>query len=188
MATKLFTMFLLLLCVAASPAPTRVSLLEPREELQKCTTEPYFPDDPKSCGICQQSYGDIDGCVDAAPVLANFSMIIFNPGAFVDVIRCACTDTFKSVFPQCADCFIKTNQSNVLDAPNLPDVVDGMRKVCALSSALLGNVSVTNNESVATSAPSATSNAASATPVGIGSLLPVVAAVALGVVGGVLAL
>ena len=54
MATKLFTMFLVLLCVAASPAPTRVSLLEPREELQKCTTEPYFPDDPKSCGICQQ--------------------------------------------------------------------------------------------------------------------------------------
>ena len=54
MATKLFTMFLVLLCVASSPAPTRVSLLEPREELQKCTTEPYFPDDPKSCGICQQ--------------------------------------------------------------------------------------------------------------------------------------
>ena len=95
MATKLFTMFLVLFFVTASPAPTRVSLLELREELQKCTTEPYFPDDPKSCGICQQvrspllytvlsshavsqSYGDIDGCVDAAPVLANFSMVYLD--------------------------------------------------------------------------------------------------------------
>ena len=99
MATKLFMIFLVLLCVAASPAPRRVSLLEPREELQKCTTEPYFPDDPKSCGICQQvrspllytvlsshavsqSYGDIDGCVDAAPVLANFSMVRLNEANF----------------------------------------------------------------------------------------------------------
>ena len=155
------------------------------------------------------------------------------------------------VHPPSPASFIKTNQSNVLDAPNLPDVVDGMRKVsfagllstpptffgraipplpstpfrvtyrmyppssfcrqslslpnqissplshsisrhptqvCALSSALLGNVSVTNNESAATSAPSPTSNAASATPVGLSPLLPVVAAVALGAVGGVLAL
>ncbi|KAL1746587.1 hypothetical protein HDZ31DRAFT_72770 [Schizophyllum fasciatum] len=167
-AFKSLTVFLVLLCVAASPAPTRISLLDTRDELQKCTTEPYFPDDPKSCGICQK--------------------IIFNPGAFVDVIRCACADTFKSVFPQCADCFVKTNQSNVLDAPNLPDVVDGMRKVCALSSALLGNVSSTNNESATTHAPSPTSNAAGASPVSFGPVLPVLAAVTLAVVGGVLAL
>jgi len=29
--------------------------------------------------------------------------IIFNPGAFIDIIKCACTDTFQSAYPQCAD-------------------------------------------------------------------------------------
>ncbi|TRM63250.1 hypothetical protein BD626DRAFT_431892 [Schizophyllum amplum] len=188
--TKLLVVFLALLCVAASPAPGRRSSMTPFDGLQLRTTEPYFPDDPASCPICEQNYGDIDGCIQAAPVLANFSMIIFNPGAFIDVIRCACTDTFKSVFPQCADCFVKTNQSDVLDAPDLPDVVDGMRKICALESTLLGNVSSTNNESIVTAAPSPTSNAAwtSSLGLGLGPVLPMLAAVVLGAVGGALAL
>lgn len=42
--------------------------------------------------------------------------------------------------------FIRTNQSEVLNTPNLPAVVDGMRKICALESTLLGNVSESNGE------------------------------------------
>uniref|UniRef100_A0A8H7XML5 Uncharacterized protein n=1 Tax=Psilocybe cubensis TaxID=181762 RepID=A0A8H7XML5_PSICU len=67
--------------------------------------------------------------------------IIFNPGAFIDVIRCACADTFKSVFPQCVDCFIQTNQTDVLDTSDLPSLVGSIRQICSLESALLGNVS-----------------------------------------------
>ncbi|ETW84868.1 hypothetical protein HETIRDRAFT_247730, partial [Heterobasidion irregulare TC 32-1] len=92
------------------------------------------------------NYDSISSCAEAAPVLANVSMIIFNPGAFIDVIKCACTDTFQSVFPQCADCFERTNQTDVLDTPDLPSVVSGMRQVCSLASALLGNVSETDGE------------------------------------------
>lgn len=92
-----------------------------------------------------------------------YSQIIFNPGAFIDVIKCACVDTFQSVFPQCVDCFLRTGQENVLNTPNLPGVVDGMRKVCAVESALLGNVSAVNGETtpgVSAPAPSPTSSAA----------------------------
>ncbi|CAL1698260.1 unnamed protein product [Somion occarium] len=109
-------------------------------------TDPFFPDQPPSCPICAQNYPSINSCAQAAPVLANFSMIIFNPGAFIDVIKCACTDTFQSAFPQCADCFIQTNQSDVLNTPDLPGIVSGMRQICALESTLLGNVSETDGE------------------------------------------
>ena len=77
--------------------------------------DPYFPNDPPSCPICAQNYDGISSCAQAAPVLANASMvrsvfalvpitqadvyraqILFNPGAFIDVIKCACTDSFQS--------------------------------------------------------------------------------------------
>ncbi|KAI0072305.1 hypothetical protein K474DRAFT_1605370 [Panus rudis PR-1116 ss-1] len=119
-------------------------------------TDPFFPDQPPSCPICAQSYP----CAQAAPVLANFSMVIFNPGAFIDVIKCACTDTFQSAFPQCVDCFIKTNQSDVLNTPDLPGIVNGMRQICAIESTLLGNVSVTDGEvTPSSSSPIATPTA-----------------------------
>ncbi|KAF9054101.1 hypothetical protein BJ165DRAFT_1436047 [Panaeolus papilionaceus] len=107
-------------------------------------TEPYFPDTPTSCPICAKDYPSISSCAQAAPVMANFSMIIFNPGAFIDVIKCACVDTFQAAFPQCVDCFIQTGQQDVLNTPDLPAVVDGMRKICGLGGALLGNVSAAN--------------------------------------------
>ncbi|KAL4244378.1 hypothetical protein ABKN59_010534 [Abortiporus biennis] len=104
-------------------------------------TYPTFPDQPPSCPICAQNYDNINSCAEAAPVLANFSMIIFNPGAFIDVIKCACTDTFQSTFPQCVDCFVQTNQTQWLEPPeDLPSIVDGMRKICAIESTLLGNL------------------------------------------------
>lgn len=45
-------------------------------------------------------------CHKAKLYLANLNgtvQIIFNPGAFIDVIKCACVDTFQAVFPQCVD-------------------------------------------------------------------------------------
>lgn len=84
---------------------------------------PVFPVEPPSCPICESNYANIDHCAEACPIFANFSMvnrsltfqfsnaflitvvlkIMFNPGAFVDVIECACTDTFQSTYPQCVD-------------------------------------------------------------------------------------
>ncbi|KAM5532511.1 hypothetical protein V8D89_013798 [Ganoderma adspersum] len=115
--------------------------------------QPQFPAQPPSCPICEQNFANIDSCAQAAPVLQNFSMIIFNPGAFIDVIKCACTDTFQSAYPQCVDCFIQTNQTSFLDsdAKNLPSVLDGMHKICALASTLLGGVATADGEVTPTS-------------------------------------
>ncbi|KII90081.1 hypothetical protein PLICRDRAFT_108554 [Plicaturopsis crispa FD-325 SS-3] len=120
------------------------SSLEPR-------TDPVFPSSPPSCPLCAANYSQINSCAQAAPVLANFSMIIFNPGAFIDVIKCACTDTFQSTFPQCVDCFSQTNQTDVLQTPNLPAVVDGMRKICSIESSLLGGAATADGEATPTS-------------------------------------
>ncbi|KAF8900612.1 hypothetical protein CPB85DRAFT_1228340, partial [Mucidula mucida] len=107
-------------------------------------------------------YGNIQNCAEACPVLANFTMIIFNPGAFVDVIQCSCTETFQAVFPQCVDCFQATNQTDVLSTNDLPSVVAGMRQICALESTLLGGVASANGEITTTTsaAPVATSSSA----------------------------
>ncbi|KAJ3806764.1 hypothetical protein F5876DRAFT_9150, partial [Lentinula aff. lateritia] len=93
---------------------------------------PTFPSFPASCPICEANYSSIQNCAEAAPVLANFTTIIFNPGAFIAVIQCSCTETFQSIFPQCVDCFEQTNQTDVLGAPDLPSVLQGMRNICAL--------------------------------------------------------
>lgn len=42
--------------------------------------------------------------------------------------------------------FIRTNQTDVLDTPDLPSVLDGMRTICGMSSSILGNVSGANGE------------------------------------------
>jgi len=110
------------------------------------TVQPYFPDTPPSCPICAQGYPSINSCAEAAPALANISSVIFNPGAFISVIKCSCTDTFQSVFPQCADCFERTNQTAVLDTPNLPSLVNTIRQLCSFASSLLGNASNVDGE------------------------------------------
>ncbi|KAF4611730.1 hypothetical protein D9613_003908 [Agrocybe pediades] len=171
----LFTLLSLLGRIAASPTSFPV---EETGALQRRATDPVFPDSPPSCPICQQGYPNIQGCAQAAPVLANFSMIIFNPGAFIDVIKCACADTFQSVFPQCVDCvaykftihlvlksFIQTNQTDVLDTSDLPGIVGDIRRICALSSTLLGNVSG------ADASLTATTNAPVPTSTGTGAAL-----------------
>lgn len=91
---------------------------------------------------------------------------MFNPSAFIDVIKCACTDTFQAAFPQCVDwcvfskkpetirmgkpltcnfSFVKTGQDNVIESKDLPSIIDGMRRTCAIKSTLLGNVSGANH-------------------------------------------
>ncbi|KAF8181080.1 hypothetical protein BJ912DRAFT_854950, partial [Pholiota molesta] len=140
-----FVVLFIFLSLQISASPTISSIdLERR-------TDPVFPPSPASCGICEQNYSNISSCAQAAPVLANISMIIFNPGAFIDVIKCACTDTFQSAFPQCVDCFIQTNQEDVLNVPNLPSLVNNTRQICALESTLLGNVSDVNSAPTPTS-------------------------------------
>jgi len=128
-------------------------------------TTPYFPSDPPSCPICEKDYGTINSCAQACPVLANLSMIIFNPGAFIDVIQCACTDTFRSAFPQCVDCFGRTNQTWVLDQDSsLPAVVNNLNDVCALAGTLFGHVASANSElpsSTSTPLPTSTSTSGS---------------------------
>ena len=53
--------------------------------------------------------------------------------------------------------FIQTNQTSFLDASsaNLPGIVSGMQKICALESTLLGNVSSTDGETTPTSSGTA---------------------------------
>jgi len=142
--------------VCASPLSIFRSAVFARQAAQ-----PYFPDTPASCPICAQGYPRINSCAAAAPVLANFSLVIFNPGAFISVIKCACTDTFQSVFPQCADCFERTNQTAVLDSANLnlPSLVKNLRQLCEMESSLLGNASNTDGET--TPSPSAAASTGS---------------------------
>ena len=42
--------------------------------------------------------------------------------------------------------FTKTNQSDVLDTPDLPALVDDIRHICGLESALLGGAASANGE------------------------------------------
>jgi len=126
-------------------------------------TDPVFPPSPPSCTLCSNNYANIQSCSNSCSVFSNPALIIFAPSTFVDVIRCTCTDTFQAVFPQCVDCFQQTNQTQVLNATNLPSVLDGMHQICALSSSLLGGVATGNSQVVGETpitVPSAT-NAAS---------------------------
>lgn len=136
--------------------------------ISRQTLQPYFPDTPASCPICASGYPSISTCAEAAPVLANFSSVIFNPGVFISVIKCSCTDTFQYVFPQCADCFEKTNQTAVLDTPNLPLLVNNIRQLCSFASSLLGNASNANGETT----PSQSGPASSATGTSASSTAP----------------
>jgi len=161
---RLSYFWLLIFSLLASVSPV-LSLSLPLSggspTLQHRTT-PYFPSDPPSCPICEKDYWTIDSCAQASPVLANFSMIIFNPGAFIDVMQCACTDTFRSTFPQCVDCFGRTNQTWVLGEDDaLPSVVKNLYDVCALAATVLGHVASANSElpsSTPTPSPAVTSN------------------------------
>ena len=58
--------------------------------------------------------------------------------------------------------FEKTNQTDWLSTPDLPAVVDGMRKICGIASSLLGNVSAVDGEvTPTTAAPTPTASTSS---------------------------
>ncbi|KAJ3526860.1 hypothetical protein NM688_g8208 [Phlebia brevispora] len=160
-------LFIVLALSSVSDAVPSSLGLSPSDSYLQRRTDPQFPAQPPSCPICAQNYSSISSCAQAAPVMANFSMIIFNPGAFIDVIKCACTDTFQSVYPQCVDCFEQTNQTAYLNTSqaNLPSVLSGMQSICAIASTLLGGVAtadgeVTPTSSLAVPSPTASTSAA----------------------------
>lgn len=109
---------------------------------------PTFPDSPPSCQLCERDYDQIGSCANASVVFSNVAAILFSPSHFIDVIQCACTDTFQSAYPQCADCFTLTGQTHYLvpQEENLGEIVTGMREICAIASVLLGGVAATNSQ------------------------------------------
>ncbi|PWY98553.1 hypothetical protein BCV70DRAFT_201868 [Testicularia cyperi] len=109
---------------------------------------PKFPADIPSCPKCEADYGSLSNCMGAASVFANATSIFNNPMAYINVIRCACTDTFQSVFPQCVDCFQNTDQCYYLgtdpQGTGAGNIVSNIRNICGLGSALLGGVATAN--------------------------------------------
>lgn len=77
---------------------------------------------------CQASWSSISSCASACDAFEDTTQILWNPVAFINVIQCACGDTFRGAssatfmtclilrcgieaFPQCVDCFGQTDQS-----------------------------------------------------------------------------
>ncbi|SPO39147.1 uncharacterized protein PSFLO_04626 [Pseudozyma flocculosa] len=118
---------------------------------------PTFPAEFPSCPKCEADYGKLSSCMGAASVFANSTSIFNNPMAYINVIRCACTDTFQSVFPQCVDCFQHTNQCYYLgtdpQGTGAGSLTSNIRNICGFGSALLGGVATANNN-VGTAIPS----------------------------------
>jgi len=157
-STRLFILSLLLVLCWTTPGAfgTPVELAE-REAAPEPEAEDgewlykrtYFPDYPPSCKICEQNYDRIDSCANASVVFANITEVIYAPLQFLSVINCACTDTFKSAYPQCVDCFLQTNQTAFLEpenGANLSTIVTNIRQICALGSAIFGGVASANSQ------------------------------------------
>ncbi|PWN48000.1 hypothetical protein IE53DRAFT_320199 [Violaceomyces palustris] len=109
---------------------------------------PTFPAQYASCVKCEEKYYTISSCMEASSVFANSTSIFNNPIAYFNVIKCACTDTFQAVYPQCVDCFQHTNQCWYLgtdpEGTGAWDIVTNIRQICAFGSALLGGVAGSN--------------------------------------------
>lgn len=74
---------------------------------------------------------------------------MYSPLLFIDVIQCACADTFQSAYPQCVDCFEQTNQTAFLEpsnGANLSTIVTNIRSICALGSVIFGGVASANSQ------------------------------------------
>jgi len=142
-----FAVFLLTICLQIT-CSTASPLGMERRHIERRYSQPYFPDYPPSCQICEQNYDQIDNCPNASVVLSNFSQIISSPLQFFSVIECACKNTFQSTYPQCVDCFEQTNQTVFLEPPsgNLSSVIIGMQQICALGSSIFGHVASANSE------------------------------------------
>ena len=62
---------------------------------------PTFPANIPSCPKCEERYSSLSSCMGASAVFANATSIFTDPVAYINVIKCACTDTFQAVYPQC---------------------------------------------------------------------------------------
>ncbi|KIS70798.1 uncharacterized protein UMAG_01949 [Mycosarcoma maydis] len=118
---------------------------------------PTFPADIPSCPKCQERYSSLSSCMGASAVFANASSIFNNPIGYINVIKCACTDTFQAVYPQCLDCFQRTDQCYYLgtdpQGTGANDILSNVRNICGLGSALLGGVASVNGD-IGTEVPS----------------------------------
>ncbi|GAA5933884.1 hypothetical protein JCM3775_000314 [Rhodotorula graminis] len=145
--------------VLAMPFPTPASTTVPTCVYSPATlarreyaagSQPYFPTDIPSCVACEPQWSGISSCAKAASAFEDWKNTLYNPLSFIDAIKCSCTDTFSSAFPQCVDCFVQTNQcEQYLGVPSLEanasSVLDGVREVCGLGSALLGGVAASQS-------------------------------------------
>lgn len=110
---------------------------------------PTFPANIPSCPKCEERYSSLSSCMGASSVFANATSIFSDPVAYINVIKCACTDTFQAVYPQCLDCFQHTDQCYYLgtdpQGTGANKVISNLRSICGLGSALLGGVASANN-------------------------------------------
>lgn len=111
---------------------------------------PSFPSSIPSCPKCESQYSSLSSCMGASSAFANATSIFNNPIAYINAIKCACTDTFQSVYPQCLDCFQRTDQCYYLGTDSqgtgAGNVISNMRSICGLGSALLGGVASANGD------------------------------------------
>ena len=59
---------------------------------------PYFDPNIPSCVACEKEYPSIDSCTETSEIFKNISSVLFNPVDSISAVRCACTDTFLSVY------------------------------------------------------------------------------------------
>lgn len=111
---------------------------------------PNFPSDIPSCPKCEERYSSLSSCMGASSVFENATSIFNDPIAYISAIKCACTDTFQAVYPQCLDCFQRTNQCYYLgtdpQGTGANNVITNIRQICGLGSALLGDVASANGD------------------------------------------
>ncbi|KAK0529597.1 hypothetical protein OC834_003620 [Tilletia horrida] len=109
---------------------------------------PSFPAQYPSCEKCEEKYSSLSSCMEASAVFQNATNIFNNPLSYFAVIKCACTDTFQAVYPQCLDCFQHTNQCWYLgtdpQGTGAPAIISNIRNICGFGSALLGGVATAN--------------------------------------------
>ncbi|PWN36006.1 uncharacterized protein FA14DRAFT_50814 [Meira miltonrushii] len=109
---------------------------------------PSFPAQYPSCYNCQQKYSSLSSCMEAASVFQNATSIFNSPLSYIAVIKCACTDTFQAVYPQCVQCFQMTDQCYYLGTDpkgtGAPEIVTNIRQICAFGSSLLGGAEKAN--------------------------------------------
>lgn len=133
---------------------------------------PTFPSQYISCDKCSANYSSLSSCMEASSVFENATSIFNNPWSYISVIKCACTDTFQAVYPQCLECFQLTDQCQYLGerypdcivsydwswltdsissppgtdpvGTGAPAIVTNLRSICAFGSSLLGHAQSAN--------------------------------------------